>query len=748
MRNVYITGTARLVKDGANMTTQRVGGAATLRIRMLFRRSVLLLLCALEMLFNVPLGAATYYVSTLGLDSNSGLATNAAWRTITKANSTLTAGDRVEIRAGTYDDLIQPANSGTSESARITYTSYNGESVLIRGNAATQNGTVAKVSSKSYITISNLDLSGDKYSVFNIYQAIVAADHTVRFNLLNCNLTKANYLSDPRLTNSTLLPRAQDAQDGVAIDRSQYALVAGCTIVGWRTAVVANYSSHAVLRNNVMQNDWHTVVGVGNYGSTNSIRPVDLFLLVEGNHIGGSMISDGFQSGGGATEADASDQSWWRIWNSKMVIRSNYFYYNGEDNIDLKTAGEVLIEDNVIVGASGDNDGYKFGYKPGDTSDGITYYSGGISRGSFTISKGVIIRRNVFYDNNYGLAITPGSTGWKCYNNTFAANNRDFPQGWNGTVNTAVPHKALGSLNSGQSAFINNISIDHMNCEVQRDPGYANCILDYNLYANATPAGLRFVQCPAGRNANDAMSMQTIYTSLATWTNHLNTQVNLTGKDIHSQAGAPQFVNVPAYPNLYFNFKRTPPGTNPIYMPIIALSNRATWFPHDFHLASGSPAIDAGTFLTTTTSAGSNTNLIPVVDAGYFTDGFGAVQGDTVQIGTNVVQITAVDYTNNRLTVTPSIGWTNGASVSLPYSGSKPDMGAFEYTGAAAPGGVTNHFEAELLAATCSSGDVISTFAEAGASGGTNSLLTANGVGDFITYTVNVCRSPAPTISG
>jgi hypothetical protein len=67
-------------------------------------------------------------------------------------------------------------------------------------------------------------------------------------------------------------------------------------------------------------------------------------------------------------------------------------------------------------------------------------------------------------------------------------------------------------------------------------------------------------------------------------------------------------------------------------------------------------------------------------------------------------------------------GWSSEVSTNTPGGG----------------GGVTNLYEAELLPATGSSGDVISTYAETGASGGTNSLLTANAVGDFITYTVSV----------
>ena len=88
--------------------------------------------------------AATYYVNkATGNDSNPGSLEN-PWETIYKANTTLTAGDTVYIRGGTYTvgsyegstDTrgIQPANSGTLGNP-ITYSAYPGETVNLVGLA-------------------------------------------------------------------------------------------------------------------------------------------------------------------------------------------------------------------------------------------------------------------------------------------------------------------------------------------------------------------------------------------------------------------------------------------------------------------------------------------------------------------------------------------------------------------------------------------------------------------------------------
>jgi len=105
----------------------------------------------------------------------------------------------------------------------------------------------------------------------------------------------------------------------------------------------------------------------------------------------------------------------------------------------------------------------------------------------------------------------------------------------------------------------------------------------------------------------------------------------------------------------------------------------------DFHLQANSPCKDAGTFLTTTTNSGTGT-IIQVDDASYFSDGYGMVDGDLVQIGSNSpVRITDVNYDTNTIIVDTSISWGAGDGVGYPYSGSAPDIGAFEYVGGVQP---------------------------------------------------------------
>jgi hypothetical protein len=99
----------------------------------------------------------------------------------------------------------------------------------------------------------------------------------------------------------------------------------------------------------------------------------------------------------------------------------------------------------------------------------------------------------------------------------------------------------------------------------------------------------------------------------------------------------------------------------------------------DNNLLSSSPCIDAGGFLTTVTSSSGSGNIISLADAKYFTDGYGVAEGDKIRIGNIVATISSIDYSTNKVILKEQIAWQQGASVSLPFAGTKPDIGAFEF---------------------------------------------------------------------
>lgn len=100
-----------------------------------------------------------------------------------------------------------------------------------------------------------------------------------------------------------------------------------------------------------------------------------------------------------------------------------------------------------------------------------------------------------------------------------------------------------------------------------------------------------------------------------------------------------------------------------------------------WNLSSGSPAIDAGVWLTQTVGSGTGTT-ITLDDASYFIDGYGLIDGDEVFVGDDsYLKIVDVDYDSNEITINRSITWVNGENVSLlSYHGDSVDIGANDFT--------------------------------------------------------------------
>jgi hypothetical protein len=102
----------------------------------------------------------------------------------------------------------------------------------------------------------------------------------------------------------------------------------------------------------------------------------------------------------------------------------------------------------------------------------------------------------------------------------------------------------------------------------------------------------------------------------------------------------------------------------------------------DFHLKDSSPMIDAGAFLTRTTGSGVDSIEMPVEDPMFFYDGFGieGEKGDLIQVKgqTETARVVHIDYQKKTLKLDRPLSWENGQEVTLAYTGSGPDVGAYE----------------------------------------------------------------------
>lgn len=127
------------------------------------------------------------------------------------------------------------------------------------------------------------------------------------------------------------------------------------------------------------------------------------------------------------------------------------------------------------------------------------------------------------------------------------------------------------------------------------------------------------------------------------------------------------------------------PDTGSILTSAPASETFADYAGRDYRLLKGCPAVDAGMPLTKAANSGTHSTTLTVDRASYFHDGY-PINGeylntpDSIVIGKNPpIAIVSVDDANNTITLKSAATWAAGDDVTLPYKGSAPDIGAFEF---------------------------------------------------------------------
>lgn len=218
---------------------------------------VMLILACLTAFSGSNALAATYYVSPSGSDSNPGTQSS-PWRTIQKAASTLTAGDTAIVMDGTYEEnSITFANSGTSDSQRITIKAQNSRRAIL-SSLSTGSCSPGISISKSYITIEGLRLSvSPRASSCGVYSSANVGIRAWEQNLPNINGPQSTgyvgvHIRDVQVDMSPLRD--------IGIKTNQdYALIEDSTIYD---EIEAFNSRGVIYRNNVV---WHGGACCGNY---------------------------------------------------------------------------------------------------------------------------------------------------------------------------------------------------------------------------------------------------------------------------------------------------------------------------------------------------------------------------------------------------------------------------------------------------------------------------------------------------
>jgi Right handed beta helix region len=376
-----------------------------------------------------PLAAADYYVDTANVsasDSNPGTAAQ-PWKTITKANQVLSAGDTVYIKQGSYTTFVAPSRSGTAVSP-ITYRNYSNDLVTV------QNATYGvHLDGKSWIVVQGITFT-------NLDSMMILENSANNNTISSCNfvlmrnqatwagsriwlLSSYNHITNCVFSNwgqcsggvasGSVLEIGFD--DGDSTYPGNYNLIENCTIFNGGHHTLGVHGNHNVIRKNYTYNAAWTA---GKGERTLYLNGYSAYCnrnLIENNRIG---YADVPCDTWGAPGTQISTE-----WN---IFRKNYFFFNNLSAIQFSTTDSYH--------AAGPNHNYVYnntfmhnGWQTDHGADDQQRSQIGFQNWSslFTV-KWNVIKNNLFYDAvrvyGYSSALASDQTFANNYNGDVSGN--------------------------------------------------------------------------------------------------------------------------------------------------------------------------------------------------------------------------------------------------------------------------------------------------------------------------------------
>jgi Right handed beta helix region len=344
--------------------------------------------------------AQTYYVAKTGSDSNSGLSAQAAWLTIGHAALEAQAGSTVYVGAGTYNESVAFANSGTASAPIV----FNGQGVaIIDGSTgvtccttpsfATSNSflccntqglvTIGAANGVSYLTIEGFTIQNYKTSsTTDVPAGILIAGSGTGINILNNTVQKIQTTAG-----------ANGNAYGIGVFGTSATplsvTVSGNTVTGCLTGESETTTYNGNVQNFVVSNN----------------------TIYDNDNIG--MDAIGFEGVGptGYDQAQGGDVFGNLIYNNSAKDNPGEGKSYDEDGLYCDGCTNVIFERNTVYG----ND---LGIEAASENKG-------------EVSSNVIIRNNLIYANNsngisvggYNKSSTGGSTDITIVNNSLFDND-------------------------------------------------------------------------------------------------------------------------------------------------------------------------------------------------------------------------------------------------------------------------------------------------------------------------------------
>lgn len=553
--------------------------------------------------------AAQRHATPTGAGARTGMDESNAW-SFAEAMYAET-GDTVNLHAGTYPYIFAPENSGTG-SQPIVFRAFESDVVTITG--ASDGNPDMVYFPGSYVELWNVYLITAENVAWNgNYAVSLGGDHNA---LHGVRLIKGGDIQTEYMSNNY-------RTRGVNIYGS-YNTIDSCWIRGMVESVVLSGGSaryHKIRWNRIHNSALNGIIcGGSNDGTTNWMG-----VLIEGNNID-SCGEDNMQWQQG-TDPYSYEK------NKGYIVRGNYLARAYENAIDRKGAAFVVCENNIMHTANSDDEGWTNGTEDWGTGPIIERGNPEALNEYYCLDRG-----NVMWDGPGGITM---SHGGQFINNLMANNRRKLT-----VSNTAdSTEDALKDINlegsSTTRSVLNNILIGQPNhsyvwlWNMETSP----LDIDNQLYYDTTGALRFYYRLSGGTSAK-------VY-GLSAWQSRLNTTyTSFTGRDAHAISSNPLFVNFPFRPYSY----------------------NASW---GWSLDAGSPAIGAARCWTFASGAGSPSTSLVVENPYVFTDGFGIVQGDSIDIDGDVRRITSINYSTRTLTLSSGASWSDNDSVWFYVNGAR-----------------------------------------------------------------------------
>ncbi|MFN6516357.1 MAG: choice-of-anchor Q domain-containing protein [Nostoc sp. CreGUA01] len=289
----------------------------------------------------------TYYVSATGNDSNNGLTTTTAFRTLQRAaNSVSAPGDTVYVMNGTYTRTDSPKeilviwHKHGTPTAPITFKAYPGHKPVIKS----QNSFAINIAGSSYVIIEGLELIGNNDKI-----------------TLQYALQQKNNLNNP-LTSGIGIAVNPSFLGGVIKNHSHHIVIRNNKISKFGGTAIGSFKAdYITIENNVLfQNCLYSPWGTSaismlfNWNSDNNTT--DYKMIVRGNvshnnqnfipyyYAGkiteghGIMIDDALNKGTNSTH-----QAYW----GKTLVANNIVYKNGASGIHVFRSANIDVINNT-----------------------------------------------------------------------------------------------------------------------------------------------------------------------------------------------------------------------------------------------------------------------------------------------------------------------------------------------------------------------------------------------------------------